>query len=270
MRINRIKIPSLFLLVLALVLFLSLNGPAAAAGHPDLKPYTRSGWDYPLVPRDTGGATYSSCSVTSTLPGNTNETYFNWCFINDSTITAPASWLRVYLDGENILSYDGALGPGSSRSASNMTILSNITGGRHTLYVKVDADNEVTESDESNNCWAKQFVWSPLALTDDTPIFRVAPPLNLHGCASSAVYNNNDGFRFSVTARPFSVVGILPSNAAADYDIKLWGRDDYTGSDWGFGSGYLEYSRIGNGKSDFFIVNSEHVAPGYYYAGVEN
>ncbi len=271
MRINRIKIPSLFLSVLALILFLGLNSPAVAA-QPDLRPYTRSGWDYPLVPRNTDGATYNSCSVTSTLPGNTNETYFNWCFINNSTTTtAPASWLRVYLDGENILSYNGALWPGSSRSASNTTISSDITGGRHTLYVKADADGEVAESDEINNCWAKQFVWSPRALVDDTPRVCFAPPLNLHGCASGAVYNNNDGFSFYVGSCCYwSAVGILPANATADYDIRLWDIGNYTGSEGGFGPGYLEWSSSGNGRSDFVIVNHDNAVMGTYYAGVEN
>ncbi len=276
MRINRIKIPSLFLSVLALILFLSLNSPATAASQPDLKPYTLSGWDYPLVPRNTDGATLTKCGVTSSLPGYSSNTYFNSVYKNIGTAAASAHWLRLYIDGVNILSFEASsLKVNTSMYALNRQSGTYITGGRHTLYVKADADGDVAESDESNNCWAKQFVWSPQELVDDTPKFFASPSYgDAWGCVTDVVHYNNDGFSFYVYHelhdKWWSAVGILPRNAAADYDLRLWDIGNYTGSEGGFGSNYIEYSSYGSGKSEFVIVNNNNAVTGTYYAGVIN
>jgi len=149
------------------------------------------------------------------------------------------------------------------------------TGGRHTVYYEIDKDGEVIENNESDNCWGRQFIWSPRALLDNVPVTRSAPPIkNAWGCASGSRWYNNDGFSFVVQAEHpdkwWSAVGILPGDAGSDYDMRLWDIGSYTGSQGGFGTGYIEWSTYSKDASNFVIVNDNNAPAGTYYAGVIN
>jgi hypothetical protein len=240
---------------------------------PNLDYYYRTGWDYPFVPRSAAGATTTWCPVTSTLPGNTADTYFNWTCENNGLIDSPPAYWRIHVD-ETWFGYNRpALAAGTSSYHINWNYGPTITGGRHTLYYVLDEDDEVWETYETDNCWGRQFVWSPYALSDDTPISRGAAA---HADAGSCgfVYFNNDGFSFTVqSAYPnkyWSAVGVLPYNSAADYDLRLYDIGNYTGSEAGFGGGYLEYSYGGGDTSDFVIVNDNMATAGTYTVGAIN
>jgi hypothetical protein len=241
---------------------------------PNLEEVTLSGWTYPIVPRNTDNATATWCPVTSTLTGNSSNTWFNWSWTNSGIYNAPRHRTTVYVDGDWHFYSQPTLGAGANARHYNVKTNLNITGGRHTVYYEVDEDDQVWETSESDNCWGRQFVWSPYALADDTPVTRGTPTeSDAWGCAGGAWFNN-DGFSFNVQwSHPnkyWSAVGILPYSAAADYDLRLWDIGDYTGSQGGFGGGYLEYSQWGAGASDFVIVNDNTAPSGVYYAGVLN
>lgn len=250
-----------------------MRAAAAQPSLPNLDSYTRTGWAYPIVPRSTDGATSTSCPVTTTLPGNTANTYYNWSSENNGLVNSPPAVWRIYLD-ENWMGYTTpSIAAGASSYHINWNYGPAVTGGRHTLYYRLDEDEAVWESNETDNCWAHQFVWSPYALSDDVPIYRNAAPYSdAWGCSSG--YYNNDGFSFVVGQEHpdkwWSAVGVLPSDAASDYDIRLWDIGNYTGSQAGFGSDYLEYSSNGGDVSDFVIVNDNVAAAGTYTAGAIN
>ncbi|MCD4736111.1 MAG: hypothetical protein K8R53_08720, partial [Bacteroidales bacterium] len=239
---------------------------------PNLDYFFRTGWDSPVVPRSTSGATSTSCSVTATLPGNTSNTYINWTWENTGTINSPAAQTRVFIDENYKLHSTWSLAAGASGMHTNYLLSSTITGGRHSLYYRLDYLEDVWETSETDNFYGRQFVWSPLGLSDDTPIYRSAPPH--HDAWASPYWFNNDGFSFSVgQVHPnkwWSAVGILPYNAAADYDLRLWDIGDYTGSEGGFGPNYIEYSNNGTNVVEFVIVNDNMAPAGTYYAGVIN
>ncbi|MDL1955691.1 MAG: C25 family cysteine peptidase [Candidatus Desulfofervidus auxilii] len=242
---------------------------------PNLTYITPSGWDYPIVPRSTSGCTDTWCPVTDTLPGNTNDTYFNWAWINNGNHDAPNHRTVVYIDDRWIFYSEPSLSAGSIKRYENLQTSVNISGGRHTLYYNIDSNEEVWETNESDNCWGHQFVWSPYPLSDDSPITRSAPPIkDAWGCAPAPRWYNNDGFSFIVQQEHpnkwWSAVGILPASSTVDYDLRLWDRGDYTGSEHGFGGGYLEWSSYGGDASDFVIVNDNMAPAGTYYAGVIN
>ena len=65
---------------------------------PDLEPVTMSGWSYPIVPRSTGGASGTSCLLTSTLPGNTYDTNYNWAWTNSGLVSAGSHLTQIYVD----------------------------------------------------------------------------------------------------------------------------------------------------------------------------
>jgi hypothetical protein len=248
------------------------NRPSAL---PNLEDVTLSGWSYPLVPRSTDNATATWCPVTSTLSGNSSNTWFNWAWTNSGTYNAPKHRTTVYLDDGWRFYSEPLLAAGSDFKHQNLKTNLNITGGRHTVYYHIDDNDQVWETSENDNCWGRQFVWSPYGLADNTPVTRSTPPdASAWGCASGGAYYNNDGFAFYLQSshpnKYWSAVGILPYYATADYDLRLWDIGDYTGSGGGFGSGYLEYSQWGAGSSDFVIVNNNTATSGMYYAGVLN
>jgi hypothetical protein len=242
---------------------------------PNLDYLYRTGWDYPIVPRSASGATSTWCPVTSTLPGNTANTYFNWTVENNGASDAPPCKTSYYVDDRFIGYRPAAIAADSSDYIINWNYGPTVQGGRHSLYYYIDSDDEVWETNEGDNLWAKQFVWSPYYLSDDTPVSRSAPPIK---DAWPFPYwwflYNNDGFYFVVNQvhpnKWWSAVGILPYNASADYDVRLWDIGDYTGSEQGFGSGYLEWSSYGGSASDFVIVNDNTAPAGTYYAGAIN
>lgn len=241
---------------------------------PNLTDTTPSGWSYPIVPRSANNSTDTWCPLSSTLPGNSNSTYYNWTWTNNGSYRAPGHLTRLYLDGVYVWwSTISWMDPGYEVKFINNGP-NYVRGGRHTLYYSIDYNDEVWETNETDNCWGHQFVWSPYALPDDSPRTRSAPPVkNAWGCAPAPWYNN-DGFSFVVQQEHpnkwWSAVGILPANSASDYDLRLWDIGDYTGSEGGFGSGYLEWSSYGGDVSDFVIVNDNTAPAGTYYAGVIN
>ena len=243
---------------------------------PNLTDTTPSGWDYPIVPRSASGCTDTWCPITHTLPGNTAVTYYNYAWTNNGTYYAPWHRTALYLDGQWVRSTRQGLSAGYDKIFTNTQSTGGLTvcGGRHTIYYEIDLNEEVWETNETDNCWGHQFVWSPYELSDDTPVTRSAPPKkDAWGCVSGCWYNN-DGFSFVVQQEHpnkwWSAVGILPANSASDYDLRLWDIGDYTSSEGGFGSGYLEWSGYGGDASDFVIVNDNMAPAGTYYAGVIN
>jgi len=248
----------------------------SSAGLPNLKYTTPSGWSYPIVPRSLSGATATDCLITPTLPGNTSDAYYNWAWINDSIMDAGNHRTYLYLDGDFMFSSYYPLSAGSTRQHRNVQKPSYIvTGGRHTLYYMIDEDEEVMENNESDNCWGRQFVWSPYALSDDASVTRSTPPIkDAWGCAPVPHWYNNDGFSFMVqNEHPnkwWSAVGILPGDAGSDYDMRLWDIGSYTGSEGGFGVDYIEWSTYGGDASNFVIVNDNIDEAGTYYVGVIN
>jgi len=250
-----------------------MRAAAAQPALPNLTYNYKPDWPYPIVPRSAGGATDMYCPVTATLPGNTSDTYLNWSWQNSGALAAPPARLYHYMDGYNYAYTPRTLAAGVSDTTMNWNYGPTIKGGRHTLWYEADGNEVVWESNEYDNCWGRQFVWSPLALSDDTPIYRSAgPDADAWGCGG--VYFNNDGFSFYVNSvhpnKWWSAVGVLPYSSAADYDLRLYDIGDYTGSEAGFGGGYLEYSMGGGDDSDFVIVNDNTADAGTYTVGAIN
>jgi len=90
--------------------------------------------------------------VSSTSIYKNDSVKLTFKYTNKGTLAAPASVLKVY-DGDTLLrtlSMD-SVSAGSYRNAT-VTILGSTLGtGARKLYLTVDADNQVTESDENNN-----------------------------------------------------------------------------------------------------------------------
>ena len=234
--------------------------------------YQWSGWNGPLVPREAADATFASVPAPATLPGNADATYWNlgWANLGESA-TGSGFQVHTYADGAwNAYVTDGGLGPYYGNYGLNLIPL-NFRGGRHTFGARVDAYDQVAETNESDNVWARQWVWSPLGLTPGVPVTRGAPPARTGGwdfvTDGSPLYANSDGLRMT-GASWWSAAVMRPLSSTADHDLSLHAASSGAGD--GFATS-LAYSGAGPGYLEALVVNHNTVGWGAVHdVGVNN
>ena len=135
-----------------------------AEGLPNLKPFTPPGWDYPIVPSSVTGTNTVSDLLVDEI------TYIDWACINDGNHDIDEKfYYKLYLD-DNLLHswYSNSLKSGSSASVSDYNVVVE-TSGLHVLKLIVDPDNDIPESDDSDNEWSKEFYWGSSKATLPNP-----------------------------------------------------------------------------------------------------
>ncbi len=185
----------------------------------DVRAHSGNTWPYAIVPRNTNDATSISAPLPATLFGNSNS-YMNLRVQNTGEVaTSPTLRLNFYEDGllnwwSSIVTLSGL----GERSYLNVGPFP-MRGGRHTIGMWADAFEQMPETNEADNIWSRQFVWSPLTLNN---IFleRQRPP-HAWGGFDWDIFSspNSDGFRFSMNTDPYVGAVMLPGNLTADYDV---------------------------------------------------
>ncbi len=203
----------------------------------------KGGWDWPVVPRSDNTATADNAHITPTLPGNDNPTYLNWSIWLTSPNPLPTWEGRLYIDDLEYW-YFSYGGQGSFWLAA-LNLGQYVRGGRHTLTSMADYGGTVAESDETNNTWSGQWVWSPLALSKNTPVVRSVPPLT-----GPFALPNADGMQYAHPATYAWVVAEAPTHAGDDYDLGVY--SDYSGSTAGY-STVLAGSGWTSNSTDFVV-----------------
>jgi len=230
---------------------------------PDFYHTTPGGWSSSLVPRNNATATEASCSVSATLDGGTSNTSLNIAVRNGRDDYSPAHVDRVYLDNSYVRWFSFASTAGHAWSFYNNAGAHNVRGGRHSLHDSLDWTDQVPELSEGNNSLFVQYVWSPLALAQESAIYRPSPPDRMAG---TYAYPNCDGFSLTNTGW-WEVITVQPVSATADYDIRL--HQDYTGSTAGFAT-TLASSNYGSGQPDWVILNRNLLGQQAWQVGVHN
>ncbi|MCC7430724.1 hypothetical protein IT568_07770, partial [bacterium] len=227
---------------------------------------TPAGWSAPLVPRNTTGATSSDCLVTPTLDGNINTNYLNVTFSNDGINGTGNFGFYYYVDDVYEASGYNTLSNGNTTYHLNNWSFNNPTkGGRHVLKAEIDVFNQVAETNEFDNIFTKEYVWSPLPLTDGVPVNRTSPP---NWVTTGSVYGNSDGFSATTPGGKFWLGGAaVPTVTGTQVGILLY--DDYTGSETGFQT-YLTGLNYLGGEITFVIANKNTVPTSDYQLGVTN
>jgi hypothetical protein len=224
------------------------------------------GWSYAALPRSSGDASSGSCVLQApALPGN--STWFNGSMHNVGTTTASNTFTALYLnDVLKTLQGPYNILPTGFGLYLNYPSSLVLKGGRHTLISLADVFDNVPESNEVNNAWYRQYIWSPLALALGVPVTRSGDPL-----ATSILYGpeyNCEGF--SGTTVPgswwyaFAVVGTV---ADSDFDVRLHDETPSNVPQAGFGS-YTAWSDAFQDHVEAVIVNRNVAPDGTYYAGV--
>jgi hypothetical protein len=229
---------------------------------PDVLPVTAAGWYLPLVPRPLPDGTPASVPAPDSLPGNVASTYLNVAFRNQGPVGANEVLNAQQLDGEQIAEQVWPyVAPGQTRLSISYTP-HTVRGGRHTLATILDGEETLEETNEFNNVFARQWVWSPLDMDLASPTTRAAPPdpeggwdrlaatgeplvMNCDGLGIPApVIVGDDGYWLAAAVMPGDTSNI---------DIRL--HDRYYGTEQGFEEVHT-LSAWSAGQSDIVLVNS--------------
>lgn len=123
-----------------------------AVTQPDLEPHRPSGWDDTLVI-----ATESGTSVSSHVIYDDDDLYVDYAVINSGSADAAAFRYGLYLDGTLRKFVER-----SSMSANTFgqvldSFFEPLPAGTHTLEVRADYNDDVSEADELNNSYSRSF-----------------------------------------------------------------------------------------------------------------
>jgi len=242
-----------------------------AAEPANLTSVTITGWDAPLVPRGAADATAGGATVPATLPGNAASSYWNVRGVNNGeSSTSTGFQSRLYLDGVYTWWASwGTIGAGGGFYGVNLGPLT-VRGGRHTYEVRYDALDAISETNETDNAWAHQWIWTPLALTANTPLTRSTPPDRDGGWSSvvdgSVLWYNVDGLRFTSSGW-WNAVVLRPLGSEQDYDLRM--HEASAGATSGFAAN-VGWSSRGAGFTDAVLSNRNTVGSTAYDVGVIN
>jgi len=208
----------------------STYGPIViiAPGPSDLEPMTPAGWTAPLVLRNT--------TITSIEPAlqsglvNGASVYFNWGERNVGTGTSGTFVDMMFLDGMPVhTSTVRLLNAGLTNASRNSGPVNLGAIGRHTVWLREDGLDQAAESDEDDNYYFKQFVFTPQDLDLGVTVARTGGLPNAtigHGMLSdgSTFYPNGDGFEIEICLFP-ELVWAVPDDPADRIVLRLHEHD---------------------------------------------
>jgi hypothetical protein len=228
--------------------------------EPNFVSATPGGWYSPLVPRNTADSNSGYAPLPSALNGNA------YCYVNAAMTNnggdcaSPSGINNMWLDHVNTYwnSWGGVWGVGYIGVWTNLAHY--VEGGRHTLSYTLDDNQETLESNENDNTYHAQYVWSPLLTSGGAPNVRVCPPV-------SGIFSlpNCDGMSFTRNTSYAWVTSLAPLIPGDDYDLYLY--DDYNGSLSGF-SNLRGESAYGGNATDFVVGHYSGTPATVYPAAV--
>jgi len=192
---------------------------------PDLAVRTPSGWHAPIVPRPALDGTSTYCPLPDSLYATPDYTYVNVAAINNGPVASPLP-TRVFRDDL----YAGYINWGNLGSGSAVSYNWNQpfawSSGRHTLSFRVDALQEIEETNESNNVHGEQYVWGPTGMNPGTYAVRYAPPERYAGYADvynsgNPFYINCDGLRLVGTGGGYWKAMAIRPEGTSDFDLRV-------------------------------------------------
>ncbi len=219
----------------------------------DLTHNLNAGWSHRIVVTQVGGGT-PPFVLPATLTGNVNTNRLNAGYINQGCETSPLGLNdRFYRDGPEVLTTVSWAphAPGTTTYWSNLGPIF-VFGGRHTIGDSIDVFQEGAEWIEDNNRHDEQFIWTPLGLTNQSPVLTSVTAPNWRDFNSSILFPtwNQDGWRFTGTF--WSGVAMVPTDPDDDYNLHIF--EPSAGSEDGFETS-LAPSYTSAGSVDFVLEN---------------
>ncbi len=130
-----------------------LISSAYAAERPNLRPFTPNGWSSPLEIR---------------VDESDNTVKVNWAVINDARIDVSSEFrIRIYVDGVTICGWRiPSLKSRYYVSLRDFQLPLCLADGRHTLEIRADATDTISENSEADN----RFRGSDIEVGDEAPL----------------------------------------------------------------------------------------------------
>jgi len=241
---------------------------------PDLTPFQGGDWQYPVVPSSVTG-THTVNTLYAGLP-----TYMDWGVINVGDTEIPGSFhVDLYFDDTQFIHYPFTWLGAWWYYAFNDWSTTFLSSGWHTLKIVVDAENEVAESDETNNTWEHSFYWTcadPYESNDSWDTATAIAYGQQHSNAYICPAGDQDYFAFAGNTGDQIIVDIDAQVSGSALDSYLYlldsdgqtvlaYNDDYNGSL----DSHLEYALPHGGT--FYLKVRDYWDPGvggppYFYA----
>ncbi|HEX7880814.1 MAG TPA: hypothetical protein VF720_15480, partial [Candidatus Eisenbacteria bacterium] len=215
-----------------------------------------------VVPRHVSGASEFDCPAPTFLNGEGGLTYFNAIYNNagEQATWVSQYWNSLYLDGYPFL-FQHRINPLPAGSYDWMLNQpATITGGRHTLGVRIDDTDLMLETDETDNMWAHQWAWSPPWIGLWAPGYYNSPPQRYAGTewiVDGSFYTANcRGIRGSdqiVYPNQMWTAVTLHATDGADYDMGAYAASN--DPNWAWTNLYASSVRGAN-ATDIVLRNS--------------
>lgn len=233
--------------------------------------YQYPGWSHSVVARGSGDGAFDSMPEPTAMTGDAAATWISIGVWNSGeSATGGVHEMHGYIDDNVVLTGTGGnLGPFYGAYWPNVGPLP-VRGGRHTVEAGLDVYEVIAETNENDNHWAHQWVWTPTTLTPNVPTVRPAPPIKTAGWDAvtdgSPLYFNVDGLRMG-GASWWDVAVLRPLSPLNDRDLVLYAAS--TGAGAGFDTPIVgSYS---GSNLDAVIVNHNWTGYGTAYdLGVES
>jgi formylglycine-generating enzyme required for sulfatase activity len=191
----------------------------------NLTPYQDAGWSDKIVVSTNTGDHIDDTTLTSA-----DDLYVDWAYVNNGNadITKDHS-VKLYVDGvlNNTWSGCNPLGLTSDNMCSvSDYLLGKLSVGTHTIKMVVDADNQITESNESDNEYTKTITVTAPGTTTYSMSGTIHVGTNSGAVLSGATVSIAGLIATTISTGAFTIAGI-PAGTYV-FSVSKSGYDTYT------------------------------------------
>ncbi len=235
----------------------------------DLHAIQPAGWVRPVVPSDLNNRTVASVPAPTALFGTGGYTYWNVAGTNTGSDYTGTFDIELTVDGDSAdVTTAANIYPGTTFTTINQTGVF-MTGGRHTFGVRYDGGEDIAETNEANNEWARQWSWSSTNFSNDVLYSHAAAPYRVAGHsaipAGESIYYNSEGITGRTSTSQWTAFWAYATDLDDDSDVRL--HVDALNADTSFTRAVL-VSQKGAGYLDATLFNKTAVQTPWDHAVV--
>ena len=246
--------------------FLKLQTNSSTISKPDLIPYKSAGWSDKIIVSTNTGDNIDDTPLTSD-----SYLYFDLAYINDSNTNITQDYVtKLYVDGLLTATFNGCNPLQATYYCyHNDFLLGKLPAGTHNIKMVVDANNQIAESNESDNEYIKTItVTSPGDTSGDytSPnigTLKYVPAGSFQRDSDPANISTVSAFRMSkyeiTRAQYLAIMGTDPSDT--DYSSRI--SDPVQMVTWYDALEFCNKLSIAEGLTPVYTITGRTPATGY-------